>query len=177
MPRPAVSPGRLLERSGDAAPRGMIAHDRTRLIGRLRHFCCRPAPASAPKFWLSAKFRTLGYCSQPPLAPLALVAPASVVGQPCPEPSPSCRANPGTPFSLGTGAMETVRFHRSSCRHSREGGAAGGLIEEVSSYRGLVRSFCGDLNALLPWRAPIKVSPAVARAGHPILALRSACVD
>ena len=38
MPRPAVSPGRLLERIGDDAPRGMTVHDRTRLIGRLRHF-------------------------------------------------------------------------------------------------------------------------------------------
>src|SRR5690606_10811060 len=36
MPRPAVSPGRLLERRGDAAPRGMTVQDRTRLIGRLR---------------------------------------------------------------------------------------------------------------------------------------------
>src|SRR6478672_12945189 len=37
MPRPAVSPGRLLERTGDRAPRGMTVLDRTRLIGRLRH--------------------------------------------------------------------------------------------------------------------------------------------
>ncbi len=37
MPRPAVSPGRLLERIGDDAPRGMTVHDKTRLIGRLRH--------------------------------------------------------------------------------------------------------------------------------------------
>jgi len=37
MPRPAVSPGRLLERTGDGAPRGMTVHDRTRLTGRLRH--------------------------------------------------------------------------------------------------------------------------------------------
>lgn len=38
MLRPAVSPGRLLERIGDDAPRGMIVLDRTRLTGRLRHF-------------------------------------------------------------------------------------------------------------------------------------------
>lgn len=38
MLRPAVSPGRLLERNGDVAPRGMTVHDRTRLTGRLRHF-------------------------------------------------------------------------------------------------------------------------------------------
>src|SRR5690606_41397802 len=37
MPRPAESPGRLLERIGDDAPRGMTVHDRTRLTGRLRH--------------------------------------------------------------------------------------------------------------------------------------------
>ena len=37
MTLPASGPGRLLERSGDAAPRGMTVHDRTRLIGRLRH--------------------------------------------------------------------------------------------------------------------------------------------
>src|SRR5690606_14707962 len=36
-PVPAVSPGRLLERSGDATPRGMTVQDRTRLIGRRRH--------------------------------------------------------------------------------------------------------------------------------------------
>ena len=38
MSRPAMSPGRLLERNGDVAPRGMTVHDRTRLIGRLRAF-------------------------------------------------------------------------------------------------------------------------------------------
>ena len=38
MTWPASGPGRLLERSGDAAPRGMTVQDRTRLIGRLRHF-------------------------------------------------------------------------------------------------------------------------------------------
>src|SRR5690606_16435992 len=42
MPRPAVPPGRLLERIGDDAPRGMTAHDRTRLIGRLRHLSPGP---------------------------------------------------------------------------------------------------------------------------------------
>ena len=36
MTRPASGPGRLLERNGDVAPRGMTVHDRTRLIGRLR---------------------------------------------------------------------------------------------------------------------------------------------
>lgn len=36
MARPASGPGRLLERIGDGAPRGMTVHDRTRLIGRLR---------------------------------------------------------------------------------------------------------------------------------------------
>src|SRR3546814_3995620 len=36
MTLPASGPGRLLERSGDAAPRGMTVQDRTRLIGRLR---------------------------------------------------------------------------------------------------------------------------------------------
>ncbi len=35
MAWPALDPGRLLERCGDAAPRGMTVHDRTRLIGRL----------------------------------------------------------------------------------------------------------------------------------------------
>jgi hypothetical protein len=37
MTRLASGPGRLLELSGDAEPRGMTVHDRTRLIGRLRH--------------------------------------------------------------------------------------------------------------------------------------------
>ncbi len=37
MTRPASGPGRLLERIGDDAPRGMTVHDRTRLTGRLRH--------------------------------------------------------------------------------------------------------------------------------------------
>src|SRR5690606_35339000 len=35
---PALLPGRLLEGRGDAAPRGMIAQDRTRLIGQLLLF-------------------------------------------------------------------------------------------------------------------------------------------
>ena len=38
MTRPASGPGRLLERNGDVTPRGMTVLDRTRLIGRLRHF-------------------------------------------------------------------------------------------------------------------------------------------
>lgn len=32
-------PGVLLEPCGDAGPRGMVVHDRTRLSGRLRHCC------------------------------------------------------------------------------------------------------------------------------------------
>ena len=39
----ALLPGRLLERTGNSAPRGMVAHDRTRLIGRL------PTPVGAAK--------------------------------------------------------------------------------------------------------------------------------
>src|SRR3546814_17613180 len=35
MTLPASGPGRLLERSGDAATRGMTVQDRTRLIGRI----------------------------------------------------------------------------------------------------------------------------------------------
>jgi len=38
LARPALDPGRLLERCGDVTPRGMTVHDRTRLIGRLRPF-------------------------------------------------------------------------------------------------------------------------------------------
>jgi len=38
MARPASLPGWLLERRGDAAPRGMAVHDRTRLTGRLHFF-------------------------------------------------------------------------------------------------------------------------------------------
>ncbi len=38
MAWPASGPGRLLERCGDVAPRGMTVHDKTRLIGRLRRF-------------------------------------------------------------------------------------------------------------------------------------------
>jgi len=34
----ALFPGRLLERTGNGAPRGMTVHDRTRLIGQLLHF-------------------------------------------------------------------------------------------------------------------------------------------
>src|SRR5207342_2024781 len=49
MTRPASGPGRLLERIGDDAPRGMTAHDRTRLIGRLRHFSMAFA-METPKF-------------------------------------------------------------------------------------------------------------------------------
>ena len=45
MTWPASGPGRLLERNGDVAPRGMTVQDRTRLIGRLRH----PDNSVAPK--------------------------------------------------------------------------------------------------------------------------------
>lgn len=50
---PASRPGRLLEWRGDASPRGMTAHDRTRLIGRLRPLftgvidVCRPNGVAA----------------------------------------------------------------------------------------------------------------------------------
>ena len=47
MTRPASLPGRLLEPCGDARPRGMAAHDRTRLIGRL-HVLAIEGGASAP---------------------------------------------------------------------------------------------------------------------------------
>ena len=49
MSWPATSPGRLLERIGDDAPRGMTVHDRTRLIGRL---CRSPGlcPGEPPRF-------------------------------------------------------------------------------------------------------------------------------
>ena len=49
MTRPASGPGRLLERIGDDAPRGMTVQDRTRLIGRLRHFSwlCQENPTLA----------------------------------------------------------------------------------------------------------------------------------
>ncbi len=49
MSWPATSPGRLLERIGDDAPRGMTVHDRTRLIGRL---CRSPGlcPGESPLF-------------------------------------------------------------------------------------------------------------------------------
>ena len=43
MTRPASLPGRLLERNGDVAPRGMTVHDRTRLTGRLFFFVVLPA--------------------------------------------------------------------------------------------------------------------------------------
>ena len=50
MTWPASGPGRLLERNGDAAPRGMTVHDRTRLIGRLRHFFKVLRTLKNPKF-------------------------------------------------------------------------------------------------------------------------------
>jgi hypothetical protein len=40
MAWPASDAGRLLERVGDGAPRGMIVLDRTRLIGPLCTFFC-----------------------------------------------------------------------------------------------------------------------------------------
>ena len=49
MARPASGPGRLLERIGDDAPRGMTVHDRTRLIGRLRH-CPEPVFAGSEQW-------------------------------------------------------------------------------------------------------------------------------
>jgi len=41
MARPAFDAGRLLERISDDTPRGMIVHDRTRLIGLPNLFIVR----------------------------------------------------------------------------------------------------------------------------------------
>ena len=65
MPRPAVSPGRLLERSGDAAPRGMTVYDRTRLIGRLRH--CFPGLRLGNPQSLLRKLWARASASNPPI--------------------------------------------------------------------------------------------------------------
>jgi hypothetical protein len=46
MDRLDPHPGALLERCGDASPRGMVVHDRTRLNGRLRHPKQRATAAS-----------------------------------------------------------------------------------------------------------------------------------
>src|SRR5690606_33262861 len=46
---PALLPGRLLEGRGDAAPRGMIAPDRTRLIGQLLLFLALNPKSRNPK--------------------------------------------------------------------------------------------------------------------------------
>lgn len=51
MAWPALGPGRLLERCGNAAPRGMTVHDRTRLIGRLPIH--RGMPRHAPRYPVS----------------------------------------------------------------------------------------------------------------------------
>ena len=56
MAWPASGPGRLLERYGDVAPRGMTVHDKTRLIGRLRRFH-RLAGDESPKV---LRCKTLG---------------------------------------------------------------------------------------------------------------------
>ena len=48
----ASLPGRLLEPGGNVRPRGMIAHDRTRLIGGLPIFQALPALLSCHKLVL-----------------------------------------------------------------------------------------------------------------------------
>lgn len=62
MARPASGPGRLLERRGDAAPRGMAVHDRTRLTGRLRPFPfpCRSMRCLVARGRYSARSRPAG---------------------------------------------------------------------------------------------------------------------
>jgi len=72
MAWPASGPGRLLERYGDVAPRGMTVHDKTRLIGRLRRFHRLPGDES-PKVLRS---KTLGP------GPLAFQIPAPVGAPP-----------------------------------------------------------------------------------------------
>ncbi len=42
MAWPALDSGRLLEACGDASPRGMTVHDRTRLTGELSIFFLMP---------------------------------------------------------------------------------------------------------------------------------------
>ncbi|CTP92527.1 hypothetical protein XTPLMG730_3525 [Xanthomonas translucens pv. phlei] len=66
MALPASGPGRLLERRGDAAPRRMAVHDRTRLIGRLRRFFSRVALKKAPNFCAA---NVWGPGSLPPKSP------------------------------------------------------------------------------------------------------------
>ena len=76
MARPASGPGRLLERNGDVAPRGMTVHDRTRLIGRLRRFHLRFALDETPKVCF-ANFGPRALCLQ---FPAAVAAPPLLKG-------------------------------------------------------------------------------------------------
>ena len=66
MSWPATSPGRLLERIGDDAPRGMTVHDRTRLIGRLCRFFRAMHGKSAHDS--QGESRAPSFISRPPLA-------------------------------------------------------------------------------------------------------------
>ena len=96
MPRPAVSPGRLLERSGDAAPRGMTAHDRTRLMAGSAASIDALASIEAPKF------------AEQTLGPRPLLQTPPLRGAPLPRGSISrcarnpkiCRANFGPRYVL-----------------------------------------------------------------------------
>ena len=128
MPWPAVSPGRLLERSGDAAPRGMIAHDRTRLIGRLRHYLIARSAMELPKF--AAQISGPGFAPKPPFAPAARAwfpslsacralrgAACAVAMEPCPSRVGEWRFVPALhPASiagrLGAHAMQPGFLHR-----------------------------------------------------------------
>ena len=79
-------PGVLLEPCGDAGSRGMVVHDRTRLNGRLRHFC--PQACSCRSGFSR---EALSFCSAVHL----------------PEPAPGRRPHPVIAFR----AWETSCFH------------------------------------------------------------------
>jgi hypothetical protein len=74
MLRPAVSPGRLLERIGDDAPRGMTVLDRTRLTGRLRRHSLNAQHSRNPTI-RSANRGPRAFAPDPPLASATRVAP------------------------------------------------------------------------------------------------------
>src|SRR5690606_30450421 len=98
MTLPASGPGRLLERSGDAAPRGMTVQDRTRLIGRLRPNKAKSArsPVSHRSGRAPQGPSRMAPTPRPPLAGGGWVGGDAAPKHPEPAPNRDVR-NPGGP--------------------------------------------------------------------------------
>ena len=112
MTLPASGPGRLLERTGDGAPRGMTVHDRTRLIGRLRHL----PPLIDESLRSRGRDRTACPSRPDPPGTIALLPPGEGNGMRAGLPRKAAGFLRGVRFSSATGPAACACSLDSACR-------------------------------------------------------------